>query len=176
MGGWQLFLKWHILMMAAGKWGMTKTAGWRGCGRWTWAVGSVEVSVQHECLTCEHTTCTALSALKGLTHAVKQQHNYQHECVCVIWEGERQWWTKFHRFCCLFNTIGDPFWYVCESNQTKCLKGELYFILQVFWNTVADFFFPPEWAVQPLINCLKWCHLSQYQLGLKTTSSGGKVR
>lgn len=89
MRGWQLFLKWHILMMATGKWGMTKTTGWRGCVRWTWAVGPVEVSVRAARVSdiWEHTMCTALSALKGLTHAVKQQHNLPTVVVQQGWGG-----------------------------------------------------------------------------------------
>lgn len=40
--------------------------------------------------------------------------------------------------------------------------------LQVFGSTTAKWVVAPDGAVWNLLNCLKWCHLSQRHLGLIT--------
>ncbi len=71
--------------------------------------------------------------------------------------------------------------FMCERCTWICFKGEWFYtsksvyrcwrILMHMWQkSCRKQVVSPEGAMRSLINCLKWCHLSHGQLGLKTAS------
>lgn len=65
-------------------------------------------------------------------------------------------------------------WWLTGLNRK--FQGELHqistskYFFYRFWRVCVKPFVVPEGAVWNLTMCLRWCHLSQSQLGLKTTS------